>query len=115
MAKLAIYMNDGGHSVIHHAGFSWLAALVVPVWALHHRLYKTAAVTLAINMLAERTVVRWIELIPGAGLRTGVQLGYLLAWWLAMGFGANVFHRKVLERGGYYMTSAEPGRLKATT
>ena len=113
MARLAIYMNEAGDSVVHHAGFSWLAAVVVPVWALQRRLYKTAIVTFAINRFAETTVVPWMALIPGEVLRTGVQVGYVIVWWLLCGFGANVFHRIVLERAGYFMTSAEPGRLKA--
>ena len=113
MERLAIYMNEAGDSVVHHVGFSWLAALAVPVWALQRRLYKSAAATAAISLLAEETVVPWTEQIPGTVLRTGVQLGYLLSWWLLFGFGANVFHRIVLEHSGYFMTSAEPSRLEA--
>jgi hypothetical protein len=45
MAKLAIYMNEAGQSVLHRGGFSWLAAIVPPIWALQHRLYKTFIAT----------------------------------------------------------------------
>lgn len=111
MARLAIYMNEAGQSVVHRAGFSWLAAVAVPVWALQHRLYKTAVLTFAMNLLAEATVVKWIELIPGQVLRTSVQLAYYPLLWVLFGFGASAFHRMTLERAGYFMTSAEPSRL----
>ena len=111
MAKLAIYMNETGDSVVHHAGFSWLAALALPVWALRRRLYKSAAVTFVINLFAGEAATRWVALIPDETLRTGIQLGYYPLLWLVFGFSANIFHRIVLERAGYFMTSADPSRL----
>jgi hypothetical protein len=93
--------------VLHHAGFSWVAAVALPIWAFQRRFYKTAAAT---------TVILWalseaFALIPSGALRIGVQIG---AWliWLGIGFGANLYHRIVLEHSGYFMTSAEPSRLK---
>jgi Protein of unknown function (DUF2628) len=108
MAKLAIYMNEAGKSVLHRTGFSWAAAIVPPIWALQHRLYKTCVATFAVNILLPQA----IALMPNGAPQTGVQIGWALFQLLGAGFGANLYHRVVLERSGYFMTSAEPGRLK---
>jgi hypothetical protein len=103
MAKLAIYMNDSGDSVLHRTGFSWVAPIFPYIWALQHRLYKTCAATFVIVTFLPATYV----LMP-----MGVPIGLFLVLALTAGFGANLYHRVVLERSGYFMTSAEPGRLK---
>jgi hypothetical protein len=111
MTRLAIYMNEAGDSVVHHVGFSWLAALVAPVWALQRRLYVTSVVTLAINVFVNSVGA----LIADETVRAVVWLASFVALCLIFGFGANVFHRLVLERTGYFMTSAEPGALKGAS
>lgn len=103
MAKLAIYMNEAGQSVVHRTGFSWVAAIVLPIWALQHRLYKTCVATLVINALLPQAYA----LMPMV-----FQIGLALFQVLGAGFGANLYHRIVLEHSGYFMTSAEPRRLK---
>ena len=103
MAKLAIYMNEAGDSVLHRTGFSWVAPIFPYIWALQHRLYKTCVTTIVINTLLSPNPV----LMPLV-----VRIGLFLVWVLAAGFGANLYHHVVLERSGYFMTSAEPGRLK---
>ena len=103
MAKLAIYMNDAGDSVLHRTGFSWVAPVFPPVWALQHRLYKTCVAILVIYTALSPTFV----LMP-----MGIRVAWFLIWGLAAGFGANRYHRVVLERSGYFMTSAEPALLK---
>jgi hypothetical protein len=108
MAKLAIYMNEAGDSVLHRTGFSWMAAIIPPVWALQHRLYKTCPATTAINILLSQM----IALMPNGAPQTGVRMGWFLFQVLGAGFGANLYHRIVLEHSGYFMTSAEPRRLK---
>jgi uncharacterized membrane protein len=108
MAKLAIYMNETGKSVLHRAGFSWMAAIVPPIWAFQHRLYKTFGATIVIFTALDQA----IALIPSGAPRIGVQFGVALIQLLGIGFGANLYHRIVLEYSGYFMTSAEPGRLK---
>jgi Protein of unknown function (DUF2628) len=106
MAKLAIYMNDAGKSVLHRTGFSWVAAIIPPIWALQHRLYKTCVVTFVFNGLTHQT----FALMPN-GARWA-ELGWAVFLGLVTGFGANLYHRVVLERSGYFITSAEPRRLK---
>jgi hypothetical protein len=89
--------------VLHRTGFSWVAPIFPYIWALQHRLYKTCVATFVINTLLSPTYV----LMPMV-----IRIGLFLVWGLAAGFGANLYHRVVLERSGYFMTSAEPGRLK---
>ncbi len=42
MGRLRLYMDDGGRLAMNHPGFSWLAAISLPVWALQRRLYALA-------------------------------------------------------------------------
>jgi hypothetical protein len=122
MAKLAIYMNDAGDSVLHRTGFSWVAPIFPYIWALQHRLYKTCVATFVINTLLSPTFVLMPMGVPFGLIKLlsptyvlmpmAVRIGLFLVWGLAAGFGANLYHRVVLERSGYFMTSAEPGRLK---
>ena len=108
MAKLAIYMNEAGKSALHRTGFSWMAAIVPPIWALQYRLYKTCLATIVINILLSQM----IALLPSGAPQTGAQICWCLFQVLGAGFGANSYHRVVLEHSGYFMTSAEPRRLK---
>jgi hypothetical protein len=108
MAKLAIYMNEAGDSVLHRTGFSWLAATLPPLWALQLRLYKTFVATLVIDIPLNLIIVR----MPDLTSRASVLVSALLFQMLIVGFGANHYYRLMLERSGYFMTSAEPHRLK---
>jgi hypothetical protein len=108
MAKLAIYMNEAGKSVLHRTGFSWVAAIVPSIWALQHRLYKSCVAIFVIQLLENQT----IALMPNGAPWASVQIGLFLFQALGTGFGANLYHRVVLDRSGYFMTSAEPRRLK---
>jgi hypothetical protein len=53
-------------------------------------------------------------LMPNDAPWVGLRIGWVLFQVLGAGFGANLYHRVVLERSGYFMTSAEPGRLKGS-
>ena len=108
MAKMAIYMNEAGESVMHRTGFSWMAAIFPPIWAFQHRLYKTCVAAIVVGAF----VTHASALMPNGGPWDGLRIGWLLFQVLSAGFGANLYHRVVLERSGYFMTSAEPGRLK---
>jgi Protein of unknown function (DUF2628) len=110
MAKLAIYTNEAGNSVLHRTGFSWMAAIIPPVWALQHRLYRTAIAAFALNAF----LIEASALIPAGAPFYGFQIGWLLLQTSVAGFGANLYYGIVLERSGYFVTSAEPGRLKAS-
>jgi len=108
MATLAIYMNEAGDSVLHRTGFSWMAAIFPPIWALQHRLYKTFVAAIVVGAV----VTHVSALMPNGAPWVGLQIGWILFQLLGAGFGANLYHRAVLERSGYFMTSAEPVRLK---
>jgi hypothetical protein len=100
---LAIYMDEAGKSVVHRTGFSWTAAIFLPVWALQHRLYKTCVATVAINAL-----LPYAEAPMPRGFRIGLGMFQILG----AGVIANTYHRILLERSGFFMASAEPRRLK---
>jgi hypothetical protein len=110
VAKLAIYMNEAGESVMHRTGFSWMAAIVPPIWALQHRLYKTCVAAFVVSVFVTHTNA----LMPNDAPWVGLRIGWVLFQVLGAGFGSNLYHRVVLERSGYFITSAEPGRLKGS-
>jgi len=107
MAKLAIYMNEAGDSVLHRTGFSWMAAIFPPIWAFQHRLYKTCVAAFVVGVF----VTHAGALMPNGAPWIGLQIGWVLFQVLGAGFGAHLYHRVALERSGYFMTSAEPARL----
>jgi hypothetical protein len=89
-------MDESGRLAMSHAGFSWLAALSLPVWALQRRLY---ALALAAFILS--TVVNlW--------LGTTAQAIAFLVQFVAFGALANRLHRWHLERDGWQITAEEP-------
>lgn len=92
MAKLAIYVNEAGESVLHRGGFSWLAAIVPPIWALQHRLYKTFIATFVVGTLVNPT----IALVLNGSPRITVQLGWVLLQLVSVRFGATILYNTVL-------------------
>jgi hypothetical protein len=110
MAKLAIYMNEAGKSVVHHTGFSWVAAIFPYIWAFQHRLYKTCVATFAINAL----LAVMFTLVPDGAPRAGATIGCWVLQLIGAGFGASLYYRVMLEHSGYFMTSAEPSRLNGS-
>lgn len=96
MSRQRLYVNERGDRVVNDSGFSWFAALVMPIWALHKRLYGLAALLL---------------LLGGAiNLYTDAATGWLLylAQVLLYGRYANRVHRWLLERRGWRVTAEEP-------
>jgi hypothetical protein len=108
MAKLAIYMNEAGDSLLHRTGFSWVAAIFPPIWALQHRPYKTCFATFAVGIFVSHAST----LMPNGAPWIGLKIAWILFQVFGAGFGANPYHRIVLKRSGYFMTSAEPSRLE---
>jgi len=97
MGRQRIYMNERGDCVINDSGFSWFAALLVPIWALQRRLYLLALVMIlaggAINFFPLTTVAQIVLVV--------VQI-------LLYGSLANRVHRWLLERRGWRVTAEEP-------
>ena len=107
MAELSIYISPRGRSVLHRSGFSWLACLAWPLWALHRRLWwgllASVPLTLGLHTLANAA----IELVPDASWQGFLALAWLIGWSWASGRHANVLHQRLLERSGHLLTATE--------
>ena len=86
---------------MHESGFSWLAAISLPAWALQRRLYRLAALSLllglGLGLLANQ--LQWSE---------GTQLGLYGLNFLASGLLAGRLQRWLLQRQGWVLTAEEP-------
>jgi hypothetical protein len=106
-ALLSLYINPRGASVLHRSGFSWLATLAWPLWALHRRLWWVLLASFPLTLSAHG-VANWaIGLVPGETPQGLLALAWLIGWSLAAGRWANGLHRRLLERAGYRMTATE--------
>jgi hypothetical protein len=80
---------------MNHPGFSWLAAISLPVWALQRRLYALALAGFVLSSV--------INLWLGP---TAQAIAFVLQF-VAFGALANRLHRWHLERGGWRVTAEE--------
>jgi hypothetical protein len=99
MGRLRLYVDARGRLTMNEAGFSWLAAISPPLWALQRRLYALAVV--AIGLSAAISV----------GLGGGAQSIAFVLQFVAFGALANPLHRAYLERRGWRLTAEEPAAL----
>lgn len=83
---------------MHYDGFSWLAGIVLVVWALQRRLYLVAAFSLIYG-------VAWNVLVNQVSL--GMQVALWLLQLVVIGSLANRFHRWLLDRTGWLRTDEE--------
>jgi len=101
MSRLRLYSDQHGACAVHENGFSWLAALSPPIWALQQHLYG-----LALGSLVELTAVgALLALSPLPFVWQGVL--YVLHQ-AALGFLASPLQRWLLERRGWIVTAEEP-------
>ena len=107
MNALSLYINPRGASVLHRAGFSWLAALAWPLWALHRRLWWVLLASLPLTLGLHVAVNQAIGLVPGETAQRMLALAWLIGWSFVSGRWANALHRSLLERAGYRMTATE--------
>ena len=107
MAQLRIYMHDSGDCVLHRSGFSWLAACALPIWAFSKRLYRTALFTLIVSVAASQLTPLLIDRMESETISGLLALAYGLVYWMVPGFYATRWHRRVLERSGYFVTADE--------
>jgi hypothetical protein len=108
VAPLSLFMNPAGRVAVHRTGFSWLAALALPLWALHRRLVLAFIALLPLTLVlhnAVANVILWIT--QDDLLASALALAWLAAWSLLAGRYANAAHRRWLERRGYAMTATE--------
>jgi hypothetical protein len=108
MGRLRLYVNAHGRCALYQSGFSWLAAVSLPVWALQRRLRVLAAIALILGLGIE-LVVQWLAL-SGSGKLALVALQFALSGSLA-----NPLHRMLLERSGWYVTAEEPAAVAGAT
>ncbi len=95
MGRLRLYMNDRGRLAMSHPGFSWLAAISLPVWALQRRLYALGLAGFVLSIV----INLW--------LGTTAQAIAFVLQFVAFGAFANRLHRWHLERGGWRITAEE--------
>lgn len=107
MSRLSLYINPRGASTLHRSGFSWLAAVAWPLWALHRRLWWVLLASFPLT-LSLHSFANWaIGLVPGETAQGLLALGWLIGGSLLSGRWANTLHRTLLERAGYRMTATE--------
>lgn len=105
--NLSLYIDGRGHSVLLRSGFSWLAFLALPLWALHRRLWWVAL------LAAGLTYGFWWAVNAAAGWLggdTAPGLAVIGTWALEsclLGRYANRAHQAWLTRRGYVMTATE--------
>jgi len=98
MGRQRLYINDRGDCVINDSGFSWFAAIALPVWALHRRLYL-----LALIMSVASFVVNF-----SADASTQLLVVVVVTQFVLYGSLANLVHRRLLEQQGWRVTAEEP-------
>ena len=98
MKRLRLYVDERGRLAMNHAGFSWLAAISLPIWALQRQLYLLAIVAFALSA----AINHWLGETVGA-------IAFVVQF-IAFGAGANRLHRWWLERRGWRVTAEEPVR-----
>jgi len=96
MGRLRLYVDERGRLAMNDAGFSWLAAISLPLWALQRRLYVLAVVALVVAAAVN------------VGLDPSAQAIAFVVQFLAFGALANRLHRAWLERRGWRVTAEEP-------
>lgn len=101
MSRLRLYSDPHGACSIHESGFSWLAALSLPIWALQQHLYGLALVSL-VEVTAAGAVLALSKLADEW------QLVLYVLLLIVNGFIASPLQRWLLERRGWHVTAEEP-------
>jgi hypothetical protein len=78
--RYSIYSDRSGHLALHCAGFSWIAALSLPLWAVPRRLWLACLAWLAIGASAKAL---WLALhfdlpVLGRAGAIGIYIGVVL-------------------------------------
>jgi lipoprotein signal peptidase len=102
MRRLRLYVDDRGRLAMNEAGFSWLAAISLPLWALQRRLYVLAVAALVVGAAVN------------VGLDSSAQAIAFVLQFVAFGALANRLHRAYLERSGWRVTAEEPAPSSAS-
>ena len=107
MSTLSIFANDQGRTALHRSGWSWLAALSLPLWALRRNLWRTLAALFIASppLLVALDVV--IKAIPGEHTQGWLALALIVGWSIACAALANRWHLRCLRRAGYRLIATE--------
>lgn len=106
-AALTLFINARGRTRLHWSGFSWLAFISLPLWALRRRLWGLSLLLLALTWLLHSLVDFLLSQLPAGDLQAGLGLAWLLAESWYAGRHANRWHRLLLERRGYVAAATE--------
>jgi hypothetical protein len=107
MSTLSIFANDQGRTALHRSGWSWLAALSLPLWALRRNLWRTlAALLIALPLLLVALDVV-IKTIAAERTQGWLALASVVAWSIACAALANRWHLRCLRRAGYRLIATE--------
>jgi len=115
--RYSIYADRSGHLVLHCTGFSWIAAIFPPMWAVPRRLWLPCLGWLAVSLGAKAlllTLLSYLPILRAAGV-VGIYLGVVLVEYWALGRFANPFHRWWLQRNGYFLVAAPLPPERAAT
>lgn len=105
--NLSIYIDERGRSALHRSGYSWLAFIALPLWALQRRLWLVCLLALPLTWALHVMANAAIELTDNADAQGALALAWLLGESVFMGWQANRLHGWLLARRGYVMTATE--------
>lgn len=113
--KLSLFINGQGRSVLHRSGFSWLAFVGLPLWALHRRLWWALPLTLLLPFALHTAANALLDLLPSTDAQGLLAIGWIAGESWAMGRWANRWHLRWLHGRGYQLTATElpPGQWPA--
>jgi len=106
--RYSIYADRSGRLALHCSGFSWLAALFPPVWAVRRGLWLACLGWLTIDLPAKALLLAVLFRLPVIGLTgaLGIHLAAMVLEFWTVGRFANPFHHWWLRRHGYVLIAA---------
>ncbi|EHR70066.1 Protein of unknown function (DUF2628) [Burkholderiales bacterium JOSHI_001] len=105
--NLSLFIDARGRSVLHRSGFSWLAFIALPLWALHRRLWWLLIFSLPLLVGLHSGANMLMDLLAPASVQGEVALSWVLFESWFMGAMANRAHWAWLRWRGYQLTATE--------
>ena len=105
--NLSLFINEAGRSVLYRNGFSWMAFVALPLWAVHRRLWWCLPPALLLPALLHGLVNVLLERLPSEDAQGLLAIGWLIGESWFMGHWANRAHLAWLHRRGYRLTATE--------
>jgi hypothetical protein len=104
---LSLFINGQGHSVLHRSGFSWLAFVGLPLWAVHRRLWWCLPLTLLLPYGLHEAANALLDGLPSPDAQGLLAIVWLLGESWFMGHWADRMHLMWLRWRGYALTATE--------